>query len=126
MNKTKNKLRVFVDTSVFGGCFDDEFNEKSKKFFDQVKNGSFKVVISETIIKELEKSPKEVKELFATIPQSSLEIIDIDVKIEELRDAYIANKIVGEKSLGDAEHIAVATISAVDLIVSWNFKHYVR
>jgi len=28
------KLRTYADTSVFGGCFDDEFANDSKAFFD--------------------------------------------------------------------------------------------
>lgn len=35
------RLRVYADTSVFGGCFDDEFAEASRTFFDQVKSGRF-------------------------------------------------------------------------------------
>ncbi len=30
------------------------------------------------------------------------------------------------KSLADTQHIAVATIEQVDLLVSWNFKHIVN
>lgn len=126
MNGIIKKLRIFVDTSVFGGCFDDEFETASKKFFDKVKNGHFIVVVSETIIKELEKSPPEVKKIFASIPESKLEIVSITTEIEKLRDAYIDHKIVSEKYFDDAEHIAVATVFNVDVIISWNFKHIVN
>ncbi|MBF0208274.1 MAG: type II toxin-antitoxin system VapC family toxin [Oligoflexia bacterium] len=126
MDKKERKLRIFVDTSVFGGCFDDEFRTASERFFEQVKNGLFTVVVSDTVIKELEKSPEEVKKLFASIPEVALEVVSITAEIENLRDAYLANKIVTEKYFDDAEHIAAATISKTDIIISWNFKHIVN
>jgi len=30
---------------------------------------------------------------------------------------------LGEASIGDALHVAVATVAGADLILSWNFKH---
>jgi hypothetical protein len=33
---------------------------------------------------------------------------------------------VGPASFADAEHIACASVAAVDLIVSWNFRHIVH
>jgi hypothetical protein len=35
-------------------------------------------------------------------------------------------KIINEKYRSDALHIAVATVSGVDVLVSWNFKHIVN
>jgi hypothetical protein len=44
----------------------------------------------------------------------------------ELRDAYIAARIVGPKWLDDATHVAAASIAGADAVVSWNFRHIVR
>jgi len=30
-------IRIYADTSVYGGCFDPEFEEASRAFFDQVR-----------------------------------------------------------------------------------------
>ena len=40
------KLRVYVDTSVFGGVEDEEFAVASRRFFDQVGAGGLAVLIS--------------------------------------------------------------------------------
>ena len=32
-------MRVYIDTSVVGGCFDDEFSEESRALFDMAKRG---------------------------------------------------------------------------------------
>jgi len=41
-------------------------------------------------------------------------------------DAHLAAKVVGKASTADAQHIAAASVAAVDLVVSWNFKHIVH
>jgi hypothetical protein len=39
-------IRVYADTSVFGGVFDEEFKVPSRKFFDQGTSGEFALVTS--------------------------------------------------------------------------------
>jgi hypothetical protein len=34
MTTVKKPLRVYADTSVFGGCLDDEFKAESVRFFE--------------------------------------------------------------------------------------------
>ena len=46
-------LRVYIDTSVFGGYFDDEFSVVSRQFFDAVFGGQVISLVSETLVAEL-------------------------------------------------------------------------
>jgi predicted nucleic acid-binding protein len=39
------KARIYLDTSVFGGFFDKEFEEHTKPLFERIANGEFTVVI---------------------------------------------------------------------------------
>lgn len=57
MTTVKKPLRVYADTSVFGGCFDDEFKAESVRFFDEVRQGQFVVVVSNVTLDELELAP---------------------------------------------------------------------
>ncbi len=34
-------MRIYIDTSVVGGFFDDEFAESTKQFFEKVESGEF-------------------------------------------------------------------------------------
>jgi hypothetical protein len=45
------RLRVYVATSVFGGCFDDEFAADSNRLFDEVKAGKYLLVVSAAIMR---------------------------------------------------------------------------
>jgi predicted nucleic acid-binding protein len=121
----RRTLRVFVDTSVFGGCFDEEFEKESRRFFDEVKDGRFAVVVSQRVLDELEGAPEVVSKLVSEVSAFTQEV-DVTDEIVQLRDAYLEAGILGASSLHDAEHIAVASVEQVDLLVSWNFKHIVH
>lgn len=120
------RLRLYADTSVLGGCFDEEFSRESQRLFQEIKTGKFLLVLSATTFRELHGAPEKVKEIVANIPLSNLEIIPESDEIDELREAYLAAGIVGHSSADDAEHIACASVADVDIIVSWNFKHIVH
>ncbi len=51
---------VYADTSVFCGVFDDGFDEASRAFFQQVKEGHFQLVISPIVQNEIEKAPENL------------------------------------------------------------------
>ncbi|MBA7686372.1 hypothetical protein ES703_94816 [subsurface metagenome] len=120
------RFRIYADTSVFGGCFDDEFAEESKSFFADIKAGKFLLVISATILGELERAPDYVQRVLAELPPENVEIIEFSDEIAHLRDAYLEARIVEPEGKMDAEHIASASVADADFVVSWNFKHIVH
>ncbi len=120
------RLRIYADTSVFGGCFDEEFAEESSALFDEIRAGKFLLVISLTTVRELSRAPEEVRRVLAELPPECVEVIDDSEEIARLRDSYLAAGVVGLASKADAEHIAAASVADVDIVVSWNFKHIVH
>jgi hypothetical protein len=126
MATVKRSLRIYEDTSVFGGCFDDEFRIESVGFFAEARVGQLVVVVSNITLDELELAPEHVRRVLADLPQEQVEIVQTSQESDELRNAYLAAGIVGPASSNDAAHIAVATVCSADLMVSWNFKHIVH
>ena len=122
----KTPLRVYADTSVFGGCFDKEFDAISLRFFEQVRDGTFLLVISDVTLRELAPAPPFVASLLDTVPAEQVEMVVFSGESAMLQAAYLSAGVVGPASENDAAHIAVATIALVDIIVSWNFKHIVH
>ena len=118
--------RLYFDTSVFGGVFDEEFQEASKQLFERVINGYILCVYSEVTESELLNAPKQVRDLFKSLPPANLERIEITDEILTLATKYLDEKVVGQTSFDDCLHIAAATIHKVDVLVSWNFKHIVN
>ena len=64
-------IKVYVDTSIIGGVFDSEFASATTKFFDQVNEGRFQLVISALVEEELLAAPEKVKEFFDGIYKTS-------------------------------------------------------
>ena len=126
MTTVKKPLRVYADTSVFGGCFDDEFKAESVRLFDEVRQGQFVVVVSNVTLDELELAPDPVRGVLAGLPPGQVEIVSTSPESDGLRKAYLEAAVVGPASSNDAAHIAVATVSGADMVVSWNFKHIVH
>lgn len=93
-----SKLKIYIDTSVIGGCFDEEFAKWSNQLFEEFKTGGKLAVI----------------------------VVIIDDSIIQLAENYLKQKIISEKCREDALHIATATILKIDVLVSWNFKHIVN
>ena len=120
------KLRVYADTSVLGGYFDEEFKDCSIKVIGEFKDGKKILVISDITLRELELAPDRVKVLFAEIPKSHIEYVTFDEDSDFLSAKYIEEEAISKKCLLDAQHIAIATINHVDVLVSWNFKHIVN
>jgi predicted nucleic acid-binding protein len=120
------KMRVYLDTSVFGGVNDEEFAEPSRRFLARLKSGEFTVVISTELLRELGSAPMTVRKELDDIPDELLENAAVDPRVEALADAYVASGVLGETSRSDAIHVATATVAEADVIVSWNFKHIVN
>jgi hypothetical protein len=120
------KQRVYIDTSVIGGCFDSEFEEWSNKLFDDFKLGKKIAVVSDITIDELSDAPQQVQDNFNTIPDNFLEILVADDEAKKLANSYVQEKAVSRKFYEDALHIAISTINQVSVLASWNFKHIVN
>ena len=120
------KLRVYIDTSVIGGCLDEEFAVWSLKLFDEFHKGSKIAVVSDLTLRELEQAPKEVKDVLAALPRGNIETVFLSRDAEELASQYVKKGAVGRKHIVDAQHIAVASIERVDVLVSWNFQQIVN
>jgi hypothetical protein len=120
------KFRIYVDTSVFGGCFDDEFKKESMRFFKYVDENIIKILLSPILLAELEPAPENVRNVLLGIPKSNTEILELTDEVFDLRESYISNKILSKRWTEDATHVALATIYRADAIVSWNFSHIVR
>ena len=126
MTSVNRTLRVYADTSVFGGCFDDEFRAESVRFFDEVRSGRFVVVVSDVTLDELSLAPESVRRILADLLPSRVEVVNSSEESNELKQAYLDAGVVGPASRNDAAHIALATIFGAELVVSWNFKHIVH
>ena len=118
--------RIYVDTSVFGGCDDIEFIGHSRRLVAAMAGGEYGMVISEVTLLELEKAPAAVRAHLERVPESLVEVLALDSETESLAAEYIRDGAVGRQERADALHIALATAARGDVLASWNFKHIVN
>lgn len=120
------RRRVYIDTSVIGGCLDEEFAEQSLALLEMVRASKVVVLLSDVLLEEIARAPEEVRSLLDTLPAQCTELLTSSEESASLRDAYLAADVVGPAADRDAEHVAIATVARADVIVSWNFKHIVH
>ena len=119
-------LRIYIDTSVLGGCFDREFAAWSNGLVRDFRAGRLIPVLSDVTAAEVQDAPEAVRTLHQELLTMVESVLAITQETLSLVAAYEARKILPAKYESDMRHIALATIAEVASLVSWNFKHIVR
>jgi len=103
-----------------------EFATETKALFERLENKEVIFVISNLLREELLGAPERVRKLLDSYSTDHFETVVLTDEAKELANNYVAENVVGQTSLDDCRHIALATINKVDVLVSWNFKHIVN
>ena len=74
----------------------------------------------------MKQAPAKVQAILKKIPEKNIEYVELSKDATELTKIYISEGVLTKSKIVDAQHIAIATINKVDVIVSWNFKHIVN
>lgn len=113
---------IYIDTSVIGGYFDDEFKVQTRRLWSLRKQSLYRFKTSIITIEEISKAPDQVQELFAkTFDEDS--ILPSSPEAEALAQAYMERGVVPAKYFDDAQHVAICTLARIGCLASWNFKH---
>lgn len=126
-NPVKNKVKIYLDTSVISALFDDKNPVRkglTRDFFRGRKN--INLYISEITVAEIEKTPllslRENMKKVAT----GLWVLPVTDAVETLAREYLHQGAIPPSYPEDAYHIAVAVLNKMDYLLSWNFRHLVR
>lgn len=118
--------KVYVDTSVIGGCFDVEFKEWSEALFEEFKTGTKSLIVSDLVHWELTNAHSDIQNKLNEVPLQYRTDLVTTAEAKKLADMYIQKGALTNKSYHDAVHIALATLNHADVLASWNFKHIVN
>ena len=116
---------LYLDTSTIGGYFDDEWKDATRELWRQMEAGQWRFVTSLVAAEELTDAPDRVRELFNTSFEPDA-VLDITAEMDVLAAEYVAQGVVTPKYEDDARHVAACTVSRIDFLVSWNFRHLVN
>lgn len=82
----------------------------------------YELFVSESVLRECAAGdPNAAEKRLAIV--SDVPLITITEQAIQVAESLVKEKIVPEKAVEDALHIAIATISNVDYLLTWNCKH---
>jgi len=121
--------KIYLETTMFNYYFDTDRDAHADtvKLFDEVKAGKYKAFTSPYVTGELEKAPEEkYMKMLGLIEEYGITILEASDEADKLGALYQERGVLPKRSVVDAQHIAVATINDMEMIVSLNFEHIVR
>lgn len=124
----KKKLRFYLDTTIPNYVFAEELPEKmrlTKSLFRGIREGKYKAYISDIVIEEL-KQAEEPKCSKLLTQVENIERLPLTPEARDLAEEYVRQGVISKNYLGDARHVAVATVHNIDALVSWNYEHLVN
>ncbi len=77
------KQRIYIDTSVVGGCEDEEFSMWSIQLFEEFRQGLRIAIISDLTRRELEGAPEAVKKVLLSLPDANVENVFLTEEAEK-------------------------------------------
>jgi predicted nucleic acid-binding protein len=82
----------------------------------------FELFISEVVLEEVSQGdPEAAKRRIEVI--TSIPLLELTEEAKEFAHKLIQLKLVPEKALADALHIAIAATTGMDYLLTWNCKH---
>jgi len=120
------RRRIYIDNSVISGYFDKEFEVATKRLFDRIIAKDFDIYFSKVNMAELSLAPKYIRDIKNLIPTECYHYLDLSDEANILAETYVREKVLGQASMNDAYHIAIASVNRLDCLISWNFKHIVN
>jgi hypothetical protein len=120
------RTRIYIDTSVVGGCFDEAFAKESLALMQAAREGRIVLLLSDLLGVQLRRASPQKRSLLARLPSSAVERVLRNSETRDLRNCYLKAGVLGPRFATDAHHVALATVWYAELLVSCNFKHIVH
>ncbi|MCL1817199.1 MAG: hypothetical protein FWG43_06335 [Clostridiales bacterium] len=121
--------RLYLETTMFNYYFEREreAHADTVKLFEEIKKGKYQAFTSVYAVNELQEAPAErAQKMIDLITEFGITILEAAEEADALAATYQEQGIIPPSSTVDAQHIAIATINDMDMILSLNFRHIVR
>ncbi|MBA3441024.1 MAG: PIN domain-containing protein [Pyrinomonadaceae bacterium] len=118
------KQSLYLETSVIGAYLDngEPFRRDLTIRWWEHEMLEYRAVISPLVARELERIPEPHRTGYLKLIEP-LEQVELTDEATILADGYVARGIFHRKYLGDALHVAIASLEKIDYLVTWNFGH---
>lgn len=119
---------VYIETSIPSFYFDTRTSARvvawraaTRSWWAQDRK-RYDIVTSSFVLNELSRAPR-AKAVPAIDLLSDVHVLDLPDRLEEVVSAYVRNKIMPADAVGDAAHLAMASLHGVEFLLTWNCKH---
>jgi predicted nucleic acid-binding protein len=118
------KQSLYLETSVIGAYLDngEPFRRDLTIRWWEHEMKEYRAVVSPLVQRELERVPEPHRTGYLKLVEP-LEQLDLADEASILAEGYISRGIFHRKYIGDALHVAVASLNKIDYLVTWNFGH---
>jgi len=120
---------IYVETTIpsfYTETRDDEEirirRKWTREWWHLPKSGR-RLVTSAIVFEELEHIPSATRREESLALMRPLEQLDYTAEVAEVVDVYLRHKLMPQEALGDADHLALASVYNCDMLVTWNCRH---
>lgn len=114
-------LKLYIDTSIWNFILETDRADSALTydFLKLVIKEKSDIFVSEIVIEEIEAAhePRRSK-LFELLRLANTSTIYVNEEMKQLTNIYVKEGLIPDKHINDALHIAIATVSKCNLIVS--------
>ena len=118
------KQSIYLETSVVGAYLDngEPFRRDLTIRWWEREMSEYRTVVSPLVARELERIPEPHRTAYLKLV-APLEQVGLTEEATILAEGYISRGIFHRKYIGDALHVALASLHKIDYLVTWNFGH---
>lgn len=118
------KKSLYLETSVVGAYLDngEPFRRDMTIRWWEHELSEYRAFVSILVRRELECLAQPHRDSYLNLIKN-IEQLDLPEEAAILAEGYISRGIFKRKFIGDALHVALASVYKVDYLVTWNFGH---
>jgi hypothetical protein len=119
---------VYIETTIPSYYFEDRqtpeaiaWKQATRRWWDRSSN-LYRLVASSFVFDELEHAPSPKRDQALQL-MADVESLDLPAGLDDVIAEYIDHQLVPQDAAGDAAHLAIASMHAVDFLLTWNIRH---
>ena len=118
------KKSLYLETSVIGAYLDngEPFRRDLTIRWWEHELSEYNAFTSILVKRELECLTEPYRTGYLNLTKA-LDELELSEEVAILAEGYISRAIFHRKYIGDALHVAVASVHKIDYLVTWNFGH---
>jgi hypothetical protein len=123
------KPRIYIETTIIGYLAAHPSRDLITAAHQQVtlewwenRLPDFDIFISQLVIEEASAGDEQAKQRRLAIVDN-IPLLEMDEAAVKLARSLIESEVIPEKAVGDALHIAIATLNGMDYLLTWNLAH---